>query len=35
MTGYMNTIIYVVGQTAFSLFITVLAAYVVSRQKWM
>lgn len=35
LTGYMNTIIYVVGQTAFSLFITVLAAYVVSRQKWM
>lgn len=35
LTGYINTIIYVTAQTAFSLFITVLAAYVVSRKKWM
>ncbi|MGN0313684.1 MAG: carbohydrate ABC transporter permease [Fusicatenibacter sp.] len=35
ISGYGNTIIYVTGSTVFSLFMTVLAAYVVSRRKWM
>lgn len=34
-TGYLNTIIYVTGSTVFSLVMTLLAAYVVSRKRWM
>ncbi len=32
-TSYMNTLIYVAGATLFSTFITILAAYVLSRQN--
>ena len=35
LTGYMNTIIYVAGNSAMSLFMTLLAAFVVSRKSWM
>ncbi len=34
-TGYFNTLIYVTGNTVLSLILTVLAAFVVSRKKWM
>lgn len=35
VSGYMNTIIYVVGATAVSMAMTILTAYVVSRRRWM
>lgn len=34
-TGYFNTIIYVVAGTVCSLFLTVIAAFITSRKKWM
>lgn len=35
VSGYVNTVIYVTGSTVMSLFMTVLAAYIVSRRKWL
>lgn len=34
-TGYLNTLIYVIAGTATSLFLTVIAAFITSRKKWM
>lgn len=35
LTGYFNTIIYVAGSTVMSVIMTVSAAYLVSRKKWL